>query len=213
MRHEPKAVIFDYGNVLSNPQEFADLEAMAAILDTPVTKFVEVYWRYRIPYDEGKMDARSYWETVGADAHRSVSTEQVEQLVQADVASWTRPRPAMPEFARDLRTAGVKTAVLSNMPFELRKHVTEDLQWLPTFDHMTYSCDVGVCKPEQEIYIYCLDGLRVPAGEALFLDDREANVEGARRLGMQALLFTTAAAAKTAIEESYLLPVTIAGGE
>ena len=46
-------------------------------------------------------------------------------------------------------------------------------------------------KPEPGIYRYAIEGLGVEPGEALFLDDRLENVEGARALGLHSEIFTT----------------------
>jgi 2-haloacid dehalogenase len=47
-------------------------------------------------------------------------------------------------------------------------------------------------KPDPAIYYLALDRFELRPEEALFIDDREINVEGARAVGMQAHLFTTA---------------------
>jgi putative hydrolase of the HAD superfamily len=53
-----------------------------------------------------------------------------------------------------------------------------------------YSCRVGVCKPAPEIYLRALQEVGVSAGEALYIDDIEENVQAARKIGMLALRFT-----------------------
>ena len=54
---------------------------------------------------------------------------------------------------------------------------------------LTLSFEVGAVKPEPAIYLRCLESLGVEPGEALFVDDRRENVEAARSLGMDAVLF------------------------
>jgi len=62
---------------------------------------------------------------------------------------------------------------------------------LDHFDQVTFSYELGVIKPEAEIYSHAIEGLGVDAAEALFLDDRPENVEGARAAGIHAEVFTT----------------------
>jgi putative hydrolase of the HAD superfamily len=207
---QPTAIIFDYGNVLCGPQPQSELQGMARILDMPEDAFLPIYWRYRLPYDEARMDANSYWNQVASDCERTVNAEQIRALTQHDVQSWSQPSPVMVEWARQLRQAGLRTAVLSNMPMDLRVYLTDVAGWLPEFDHMTFSCDVRMVKPKPEIYEHCLQGLGVAASEALFLDDRPENIEAARQLGIHAIEFTTPAAAMAAMDGQYLLPVPIA---
>jgi putative hydrolase of the HAD superfamily len=210
MAFQPTAVIFDYGNVLCAPQPPSDLQEMARIFDMPEDVYLPIYWRYRLPYDEARMDATSYWNQVASDCERTVTEEQIRQLTGIDVRSWSHPNPVMVEWARELRQAGVRTAVLSNMPMDLRVYLTDVVRWLPEFDHMTFSCDVRLVKPKTEIYEHCLNGLGVRASEALFLDDRPENIAEARRLGIHTIEFTTPEAAIAAMDGQFTLPVPIA---
>jgi HAD superfamily hydrolase (TIGR01509 family) len=54
------------------------------------------------------------------------------------------------------------------------------------------SYEVGCAKPEPRIFEIALDRLGVAPSHALFVDDREENIEGARRLGIETFHFTGA---------------------
>ncbi len=54
---------------------------------------------------------------------------------------------------------------------------------------MTFSYELGFIKPEAPIYQHAIEGLGVEPAEALFLDDRPENVEGARAAGIHAVVF------------------------
>jgi HAD superfamily hydrolase (TIGR01509 family) len=58
------------------------------------------------------------------------------------------------------------------------------------FDTVVVSYEVGCAKPDAEIFELTLDRLGVAAAQALFVDDREVNLEGARRVGLRTLHFT-----------------------
>ena len=204
MRVSPSAIIFDYGNVLSQSQPIADTQAMASILDLPLSRFTELYWRFRIEYDAG-LDPIVYWNSVAQTASRTLTPDQISTLTEIDGRSWSHPAPMMPQWARELRTSGLRTAILSNMPAPVRDYVLR-CPWLPEFDSRTFSCDIGICKPEIEIYRNCLDKLGVQPSEALFLDDRENNVRAAEALGLHAVLFTNPAEAAREIESRFSLP-------
>jgi putative hydrolase of the HAD superfamily len=209
MRIQPQAIIFDYGNVLARPQSPADAASMAAILDLAVAPFLEIYWRFRVPYDRAELDPAAYWTSVAQAGARQATTSQIEQLIEIDNLSWSHPAPIMPEWAGELQREAIRTAILSNMPVPVRQLV-DRLDWLPEFDYRTFSCDVGVCKPDPEIYRHCLHGLGLRPSEVLFLDDRPGNVRGAESLGMHALLFTTPEEAAAEIEHRFVVPVPLA---
>ena len=180
-----KAVIFDYGEVLSAPQRRHDIELMASFIGMSPEQFQEACWRERLAYDAGRLTPTNYWKTVRQD----LSQQQIEHLVELDSHSWSEPNLPMVQRAANLRATGMRTAILSNMPAPIREHVTEHAHWLPEFDLRIFSCDVGLTKPDAAIYRYCLNKLELEPGETLFLDDREANVESARSVGMNAVHF------------------------
>jgi putative hydrolase of the HAD superfamily len=85
----------------------------------------------------------------------------------------------------------LRTALLSNLPVPLRDALENDCSWMPRFDVRTYSCNVRSSKPDRAIYDHCVNELGVKPENAVFLDDRPENVEGAARTGIHALLFQT----------------------
>ena len=205
VRLSPSVVIFDYGNVLCQAQPLADAQAMASILDVSVDRFTELYWQFRIEYDAAALDPIGYWSALARTASRRLSSEQVAGLIAIDNRSWSNPAPVMPQWARDIRAAGLRTAILSNMPVPVRDYVMQ-CPWMPEFDAIAFSCDIGVCKPEPEIYLDCLAKLRAKPSEVLFLDDREPNVRAAEALGLHAVWFTDAKKAAREIAERFSLP-------
>jgi putative hydrolase of the HAD superfamily len=203
VRISPSVIIFDYGNVLCQAQPGADTEAMASILNLPMPRFTELYWQFRVPYDAGALEPDAYWNQL---AKTELTADQIAELTDIDGRSWSHPAPVMPQWARDVRAAGLRTGLLSNMPASVRDYVLR-CSWMPAFDSLTFSCDIGVCKPEAEIYRECLRALGVAPSEALFLDDREANVRGAQAVGLHAILFTDPDSATRHIERDFALPV------
>jgi putative hydrolase of the HAD superfamily len=208
VRVSPQAVIFDYGNVLCDSQPAADAQALANTLDLPVPQFSEVYWQFRVEYDAAALDPIAYWNAVARTASRTLTPDQITTLIEIDSRSWSHPAPVTPQWARDLRAAGLQTALLSNMPFPVRDYIL-GCTWLPDFDVRVFSCEAGLCKPEPEIYRNCLAKLGVQPSEVLFLDDREPNIRAAEALGWHSVLFTEPASASREIEQRFSLPLVL----
>jgi putative hydrolase of the HAD superfamily len=201
-----KAVIFDYGNVLSLPQTMDDIAAMGRVADIPAEKMHSLYWQFRLAFDRADLDVASYWSAVAKGAGRDFGEEQLKEIIRLDNESWSRPDPVMLGWAATLRAVGIRTGILSNMPVTLRRHLTANADWLRGFNDYTYSCDVNMVKPEPGIYAHALKGLGVIPAEALFLDDREPNVQAAGRMGIHALLFLSAEQANHELDGHYVLP-------
>jgi putative hydrolase of the HAD superfamily len=184
-----RAVIFDYGLVLSGPPEPGARARLLEISGLSPEVFDAYYWRYRLDYDRGTLNGHTYWPTIARDARVSFSPQQIEALIEQDVLLWATVDPIMLDWVHRVRASGMKTAILSNMGEDLLAHMREHFGWLDGFHHLTWSCELNLIKPMAAIYEHTLESLNVRADEALFLDDRIENVEGARAVGMHSLLF------------------------
>lgn len=196
-----RAVIFDYGLVLSCPPVPAARDIMLRVTGLSPEIFDAHYWKYRLDYDRGTLNGRTYWQNIARDAGLSLTPEQVETLVEQDVRLWATVDPVMLNWATNLNKAGFKIAILSNMGEDLLAHMRDNFGWLDGFHHLTWSCELNTVKPEPEIYRYTLKNLGVEPNEALFLDDKPENIEGARAVGMHALLFRNAESLQRDLEQ------------
>ncbi|MCU1263181.1 MAG: HAD-superfamily hydrolase subfamily variant 3 [Bryobacterales bacterium] len=201
------AVIFDYGEVLSeraDPVHIANMARIAGIGEQAVTQF---YWKFRDEYDRGTFDGQSYWAAIAEAAGAPFSGDQISALIQEDVKSWSRIRKPMLAWLDKLQRAGIKTAVLSNMMTDLLAHMRQEFDWLNAFTCQTYSCEIGAVKPEEKIYRHVLNNLAVPAGRALFVDDREINIQGARAAGMHGIVFKSLESLRDELARGYNVPL------
>lgn len=201
-----KAVLFDYGNVLCSPQLESDVEAMSRVLNIELNHFKTLYWQLRDEYDLGSIDGRAYWHKIGAKCGITLSEESISKVIELDNLGWSRPNPVMANWAADLRKNGIITAIISNMPIEIRRYL-DGCKWLPEFDQYTYSCDINSVKPAAEIYLHCLKQIRLDPRDTLFLDDRPMNVDAAKELGISSLVFTTAHKLQSDLTEFRLPPI------
>jgi putative hydrolase of the HAD superfamily len=186
---EIKAVLFDYGNVLCLPQVADDMKSMANCLGADVARVESLYWKSRDPYDLGEVDSHSYWSAIARELKIEATTSQLLELIELDNLSWTRPNHAVAQWAAKLTEHGIKIAILSNMPLSIREYM-RGVEWLPAFDHYTFSCDVNAIKPDLAIYHHCLDGVSHAPEDSLFIDDREINTSAAATLGINTFVFT-----------------------
>ncbi|BBB47312.1 HAD family hydrolase [Pelolinea submarina] len=83
-----------------------------------------------------------------------------------------------------------RTALLSNYSDLLRKMLASYWRMDGAFDQIVISWEVRMIKPDPDIFYYTLEKLGCAPAEAIFIDDKAVNVEGARALGMHAILFT-----------------------
>jgi putative hydrolase of the HAD superfamily len=181
--------IFDYGGVLAHHQTDADQAGLAAIAGIPQEKFSSLYWDTRLDYDKGSVTAAEYWENIARRANKTLTAAAIEQIVDTDNRSWMHFDQAMWDWIGELRAAGKRVAMLSNMPRDLGETLASRTDRLRVFDHVTVSYEIHSVKPEPAIYEHCLKGIGTAPERTIFFDDRIANVDGAESLGIRAIEF------------------------
>jgi putative hydrolase of the HAD superfamily len=113
------------------------------------------------------------------------------------------PDEAMIAAVRNARAAGVATGLITNSwGLGIYERAPMDL-----FDAQVISGDVGLHKPQPEIYRLACERLGVEPGDAVFVDDLRENVSGAEAVGMTGLLHRDSAETVARLEE--LLGITL----
>jgi putative hydrolase of the HAD superfamily len=186
-----RGVIFDFGGVLCFPPTDAQIASAAERCGISVPEFLAAFWLNRIEYDAGTLGPREYWQGIANKIERRLDEEWLADMRQREIDFWSAYDTRVVEWVRELHGSGFKTGILSNLPSPLGQHLRQTHGFLDPFDHVTFSYELHVVKPEPAIYEHMIRGLGVPPGQALFLDDRPENVEGARAVGLQAELFAS----------------------
>ena len=186
-----RAVIFDYGMVLTGQPDAAAHDAMLRITGLPHDQFEAVYWADRHAYDEGKLTGVEFWRKLNRDAKLNLGAAALDELNDWDARMWTSQDPAMVAWQRQLKQHGVRTGILSNMGDSVLANIEREFDWLAEFDVLVWSFQHKMAKPDPAIYRIALDGLGTQPGETLFIDDKLANIEAARALGFVAIQFST----------------------
>ncbi|MDP2991232.1 MAG: HAD family phosphatase [Kiritimatiellota bacterium] len=97
-------------------------------------------------------------------------------------------------YIRELKKS-CTTALLTNFPAHLHDFMRTAWPMDGAFDHIITSADVKLIKPDPRIYQLTLDRIGCQAHEAVFIDDRENNVEAAAAMGIKGIHFISKAKA------------------
>jgi len=179
--------IFDLGGVVVdwNPRNlyrkmFQDEAAMEAFLE-------EIgFGEWNMEQDRG----RSFQEGV-----RLLSSRYPHhaELIAAYDQRWEEsiPGPIVGtlELLQELRGAGYALHALTNWSAEKFTVAERRFDFATWFDQVVVSGREGICKPDPAIFHILLDRIGRSATDCLFVDDSEANVRAAERLGLTAILF------------------------
>jgi len=186
-----RAVVFDYGMVLTGLPDPTAYAALLHITGLSADHLDSFYWKDRHAYDEGKLTGITFWQKLVRDAGLVLPPPAIEELNSWDARMWTTVNPAMLAWQQVLKQHGLLTAILSNMGDNVLENMKREFDWLPRFDVLVWSYQLHMAKPDPSIYLYTLKELGVRAGDALFIDDKLVNIEAAEALGMRGLVFTT----------------------
>jgi epoxide hydrolase-like predicted phosphatase len=105
---------------------------------------------------------------------------------------------ALMEYAQGLR-GKYKISLLTNLsPHTMDKYFTQE-ERAQYFDDVVVSSEVGLVKPQPEIYLLACKRLGVTPAEAVFIDDSSLNVQAATKLGMHGITYTNLAEMEQAL--------------
>jgi putative hydrolase of the HAD superfamily len=110
---------------------------------------------------------------------------------------------------RSARDAGVRTGLISNS-WGTSIYDPDALEGM--FDEIVISGDVGLHKPQPEIYKLAAERLGAAPEECVFVDDLRENVRGAEEVGMTAVLHRNTAATVARLEELFGLTLSAREG-
>ena len=93
------------------------------------------------------------------------------------------------EYLSFLEGNGIKRGILSNMPREWWKYFSNKFSLAEYFSPVVLSGEVGMRKPNKEIYLEFERRSGVPLNKSLFIDDKLSNLETATKLGVKTVHF------------------------
>ena len=206
MKVKVKAVIFDFGHVLTLPPRPENMIWLSRQCGLNREQFMQGWREMRLEVDRGTLPVGEFWARMARRGGRSFSTGELRAMEERDLQAWTQPSTAMFAWAEELRRGGWATAILSNMPPAFLPYLEEHFPEVSRFRPAVFSGQVGIVKPEPGIYHHCLRLLGLPPSETLFLDDQAVNVSAARSLGIHALEFHSAEVSGGNLAEQFELP-------
>lgn len=186
-------VVFDFGNVFVRWSPGEVIERCFGLTagtqenhDRAVAVFRTPIW---LALNRGEVtvaEAQQVYRT-----EHGLSEAEAQALFQ-HIFDHEVPIEGTEDIARRLKAAGLRLFGLTDNVRELVEHLRQQYPFYGLLEGVVVSADVGVLKPDPRIFHHLLTSYALDPAETVFLDDMPANVEGARRAGMQALQFATA---------------------
>lgn len=181
-----KNLVFDFGNVIGwFKTDYILKQFCSNEEDIPLLK--KVIFRDWGSIDAGTADYDEY-----AAVSASLLPPRLKPASDAFFKDWYRFLPPVVqtwEFIHDAKKQGYRIFLLSNAPTYFAEHA-DFYEIIKEFDGIVFSAPIRMAKPDAAIYRYLFDTFRLNPKECFFLDDRLPNIEAARALGMDGIVYT-----------------------
>ena len=185
------ALFFDVGGVLlSNGWDRNTRRQAAARFQFDWDTFEERHELVVADFETGRIHLDEYLDRTVFHDPRQFSREEFKAYLLAQ----SQPDPEALAVAADLAaTKRFLLATLNNESAELNAYRIQQFHLRDYFMAFFTSCYLGLRKPDPRIYRIAMDLTQRQPDECVFVDDRPLNVDGARRTGMRAIRFESAA--------------------
>lgn len=182
-----KNVIFDIGKVLVDYQwkPYLNTFDFDETTYTRIEKavFLNPDW---ILGDMGILSTEEWiWRLIASDPELEPQIRQVFTGIGAVITRY----PYTDAWIRHFRAQGYRIYYLSNFPDEVYRQAYEELRFLDEFDGGIFSWKVKCVKPDPQIYQMLFERYHLKPEECIYYDDTAVNIEAAKKLGMDAVLF------------------------
>jgi 2-haloacid dehalogenase len=184
-------VVWDLGNVLIDWRPA--LAVAAGVGEDEARRFLSADDFDFMAFNHGP-DSGGSWDDAEAGVRRTHPHWLEHALAyRANFeASLAGEVPGSVDLVRDLHAAGVPMWGLTNWSHELWPHAPRRFAFLDLLDGVVVSGTEGVAKPDPRIYEITVARSGLSASDLVFIDDKQANVDGAVAAGLDGVVFTDA---------------------
>jgi putative hydrolase of the HAD superfamily len=184
-----KAVVFDFGRVICYGPEKEEREEIALLAGIPPETLDRLDGQYRCEYDRGTYGGREYYKFILGMKGIFLDDESLDRIAAADSDCWKHINPGTVRLMWDIKQAGFKLGILSNMPHDFLGWARRNIPVFAGADAAVFSCELKLIKPEAKIYEISASRLGCEYKEIAFFDDLEDNIQAACSLGINGFVW------------------------
>jgi putative hydrolase of the HAD superfamily len=198
-----QAVIFDLGRVLVDIDNQFLVETLFKGLETDNLQELgrkTMSDPAMVEFNTGRMGAEEFHR-------RMCDTYKIEPDFEIFKKQWCEIFTTMDGMQNLIKhiSKDVTMGLLSDTDPIHWNHIKKTWPWIGEIRNPTLSYEIGVMKPNAEIYLTAARNVNTPPEQCLFIDDLQANIEGAQDVGMQGIRFETVEALARELQKMHLL--------
>jgi len=192
-------IFFDIGGVLlTDGWNHASRRTAAEKFGLDWEEYSDRHERVAHAIETNRLSLDAYLKRTIFYQPRPFSVEEFREFIFAQ----SQPHPDAIEIARQLAASeSFLMATINNEIFELNVYRLKTFGLGNIFSAFFSSCFLGIRKPDEAIYRWALQVTQREAGECLFIDDREVNLECPREIGLRTILYDNASQLRDALKQ------------
>lgn len=185
-----KTIIFDFGGVLYNIDYLASTRALAEISSEPnILSNMPQMEIFDLPaeYEKGNITSKEFRDFLRNEYSITGTDTEIDKAWNSMLLGL---KSESYNFIKSLK-GKYKLALLSNSnAIHYDYFIPECRDLLDLFDFNYFSFNMGMRKPDKEIFDFTLKQINSDPRESLFIDDSEINIKSAKNAGLNVLHFT-----------------------
>jgi putative hydrolase of the HAD superfamily len=180
------AILFDLGNVLIDIDFYRCARLWSDHAGIPAHVLAS---RFRIDdaykaFERGTLDAPAFYEALRGQLGISLPDDTMREGWHAIIRE---EKPGIRDCLAQLARRYPLYVLTNTNPDHEMVWAEKHRELLSLFKEIFVSSHMGCRKPDSAAYLHVSQFIGVPCSEILFFDDAEENVQGARKVGMQAI--------------------------
>lgn len=182
-----KTIIFDLGGIfiqIDTKQFLRELcEKFDSLSERDVLN-VLIRSDHYSQYEKGSIDSYTFYERVRDKLGGNFSFPFFKKIWQHIFSPIQSMIDLLPQFK-----SMYQLVLLSNTNAMHMEYIEKEYPFFHYFDHIIYSYEIGMIKPEKQIFRYTLNKIGCDAKECVFIDDTDENVQSAEEYGIRSYRF------------------------
>ncbi|MGM0508899.1 MAG: HAD family hydrolase [Fusobacteriota bacterium] len=181
-----KAFIFDFGGVIIDNPSQGIIKFCLDKLNIKKDDFSKLTIKKSLDdFQRGLILENEFWEQIYLSM--DLNPKKNINIWGEALKSTFSEKKEIIEVIKKLKKKNFKIGLITNTEKPNQMIIQE--QNYPFFDVEVYSCSEGIIKPNSEIYKLALKRLDIKPREAVFIDDKKENILGAKKVGINVILF------------------------
>jgi len=195
-----KLIIFDLSGVCFTNEEPIYLEALCKKYGYDYKEFDDFYQSMLVKAEVGKMKGEELWSILIEKYKIPKTTAQIVD----EMMELKEPKLDTLNFAKELKNK-IKVIYLTNYTRHYWDAISKIFNMKKWFSSGFVSYQLGFRKPSIESFKFIMNKYKVSPKEVLFVDDSQKNLDSAKSLGINTILFNSVSQLKRDVKETIVM--------